>query len=303
MDGSPSKPRPEKASSLSIAQQLSPQCVQLLRDLQKDGGRISFSPEVAQIQNIIGRYVLIYDDESKINRAFLLAFLGEDGLKDFDQEIEALSKEDQQDYLYSIANSELVNAISETMSSIKLPQTPAEWEAAREEAAKWSEDERKVNEEQSAFFWCFYFSYFFNTLSLMVHGIKMTSLVPRAIAGDDDAFLKAVQIDRMLLLHHPYFRDRKARAQSEGETAFLSKLAYRESKPPLHSKIRYPGLYMLFGILESINWLDELSHDELLDICEGAGLDRYQNRIEDVTYLTKRLIEYRSWKKVSLSMQ
>jgi hypothetical protein len=54
----------------------------------------------------------------------------------------------------------------------------------------------------------------------------------------------------MLLLHYPYFRDRKARAQSEGETEFLSKLAYRESNPPLRSKVRYSGLYMLFGILE-----------------------------------------------------
>jgi hypothetical protein len=189
------------------------------------------------------------------------------------------------------------------MDSVKLPRSPAEWKAARDEAAKWPEDERKAIEKQSAFFWCFFFSYFFNMLSLMVHGTKMTSLVPRAIAGDDDAFLKAVQIDRMLLLHHPYFRDRKARAQSEGEIAFLSKLAYRESKPPLQSKIQYPGLYMLFGILESINWLDELSHNELLDICESAGLDAYQNRIEDVTYLTKRLNEYRIWKKINLSMQ
>ncbi len=303
MDNSPLKLRPEKESSLNIAQRLSPQCVELLRDLQKGGGRISFSPEIAQIQNFVGRYVLIYDDERKIGRALILAFLGENGLKDFNQEIEALSKEDQQEFLDSFASSELVNEISEAMDSIKLPQSPAEWKAARDEAAKWPEDERKALEKQSAFFWCFFFSYFFNMLSLMVHGTKMTSLVPRAIAGDDDAFLKAVQIDRMLLLHHPYFRDRKARAQSEGETAFLSKLAYRESKPPLHSKIKYPGLYMLFGILESINWLDELSHDELLDICEGAGLDEYQNRIEDVTYLTKRLIEYRIWKKISLSMQ
>ena len=136
----------------------------------------------------------------------------------------------------------------------------------------------------------------------MVHGTKMTALVPLAMAGDDDAFLKAVQIDRMLLLHHPYFRDRKARAQNEGEMEFLSKLAYRESNPPLRSKIRYPGLYMLFGILESIRWLDDLEHAEILDACDGAGLDRYQNRIEDVNYLTKRLSEYRIWKKVNLSM-
>ena len=107
----------------------------------------------------------------------------------------------------------------------------------------------------------------------------------------------------MLLLHYPYFRDRKARAQSDGDMAFLSKLSYRESNPPVRSKIRYPALYMLFGILESVGWLDDLTHDEILDICDEARLDRYQNRIEDVNCITKRLSEYRLWKKVSLSMQ
>ena len=49
--------KPEKSSALKIAQQLSPLCVELLRDIQKDGGRISFSPEVSYIQNIVGSYV------------------------------------------------------------------------------------------------------------------------------------------------------------------------------------------------------------------------------------------------------
>lgn len=303
MLNSPLMLRPEKESSLTVVQRITPQCVELLRDLQKGGGRISFSPEIAQVQNYVGQYVLIYDDELKIARAMFLAFLGEEGLKNLAQEVEALSIEEQQEILDGLASVETMNEIAEAMDSIKIPQSPAEWQAARDGLAKLPEDERKESKKRGAAFWFFFFSTFFNTLSLMVHGAKMTSLVPRAIAGDDDAFLKAAQIDRMLLLHHPYFRDRKSRAQSDGETEFLSKLSYRESNPPLRSKIRYPGLYMLFGILESFRWLDELAHEEILDICEGAGLDLYQNRIEDVNYLTKRLGEYRIWKKVSLSMQ
>ena len=303
MDDSPLMLRPEKESSLKVVQRLSPMCVELLRDLQKGGGRIAFNPEVAQIQNLVGQYVLIYDDERKIGRAMPLACLGEEGLNDFSQEIEASSKDEQQDILDGLASVEFQNEIAEAMDSFKVPQGPVEWKAARDELAKLPEVERKETEKRGAFFWCFFFSSFFNTLSLMVHGTRMTSLVPRAIAGDDDAFLKAVQIDRMLLLHYPYFRDRKARAQSEGETTFLSQLAYRESNPTLRGAIRYPGLYMLFGILESMSWLDELGHKEILDLCDGAGLDLYQNRIEDVTYLTKRLGEYRLWKKINLSMQ
>jgi hypothetical protein len=295
--------RPEKSSSLKVAQRLSPLCVELLRDLQKGGGRISFTPEVAQIQNLVGSYALFYDDESKINLAMFIAFLGKEGVKDLAQELAALSQEEQQEILDNLASDETQDEIADAIDSFKIPRSSSEWKAAREEIAKWPEDERKEAETRGAHYWCFFFSSFFNALSLMVHGAKMTSLVPQAMAGDDESFLKAVQIDRMLLLHHPYFRDRKAKAQNEGDTKFLSKIAYRESNPPLRGKIRYPGLYMLFGILETIRWLDELDHNEILDICDGAGLDRYQNRIEDVNFLTTRLREYRRWRKtVSLSM-
>jgi len=45
------------------------------------------------------------------------------------------------------------------------------------------------------------------------------------------------------------------------------------------------------------------THDQILDMCDEAGLDRYQNRIEDANYLTQRLREYRQWQKTgSLSM-
>ncbi|MBI5430651.1 MAG: hypothetical protein HY938_09385 [Nitrosomonadales bacterium] len=295
--------RPEKSSSLKVVQRLSPQYVELLRDLQKGGGRISFTPEVAQIQNTLGAYVLIYDDELKIGRAMLLACFGKEGMHDFAKEVEALSLEEQQEIVDGLASVETLNEIAEALDSFDIPQSLAEWQAARDELAKLPKEEREETQKRGVYFWCFFFSSFFNTLSLMVHGTKMTALIPRALAGDDDAFLKAVQIDRMLLLHHPYFRDRKARAQNDGEAEFLSKLAYRESNPTLRGAIRYPGLYMLLGTLESIGWLDELKHEEILDLCENAGLDLYQNRIEDVNYLTKRLGEYRVWKKVNLSMQ
>ena len=148
------------------------------------------------------------------------------------------------------------------------------------------------------------FAQIFNTLALMTHGAALTTLVPQAIEGDDEAFLKAVQVDRLLLTHHPYFIARKQRAQDEGDTEFLSALAYRESNPNLKGKIRYPALFMLFGILESVKWLDKLKHDEILDLCDEIGLDRFQNRIEDVNYLTKRLADYRRFQKSGgLSMQ
>jgi hypothetical protein len=138
----------------------------------------------------------------------------------------------------------------------------------------------------------------------MVHGAKLTELVPAAALGDEAALLKAIQRDRRLLIHHPYFRECKRRAQDEADTRLLERIAYRESNPPLRGKIRHPGLYMFFAILDGMRWLDRMKHSEILDACDQAGLDRFENRIEDVNFITKRLREYRRLQKSGgLSMQ
>jgi len=46
-------------------------------------------------------------------------------------------------FLDDCASAELMNEISEIMDSFKFPQSPAEWKAAHDEAAKLPEDERK----------------------------------------------------------------------------------------------------------------------------------------------------------------
>lgn len=238
----------------------------------------------------------MYDDERKIGRALFLSMLGDEGFKEFISDIDKLTEPELQEWVDDISKTEN-NEIVEAFSSIEIPDTPEEWQTARDQLAKLPKVERSEAEKRGACFWAFTFSSFFNTLSLMVHGARLTTLVPQAITGDDEAFLKAIQIDRMLLLHYPYFRDRKFRAQNDREMEFLSKISYRESNSPVRGKIQYPALYMLFGILESFRWLDDLKHKEILDICDEAGLDRYQNRIEDINCLTKRLIEYRKWQK------
>lgn len=284
---------PTKSQAIKAAIDLTPKYAEYLNELQNSKGQSFFKKEVAAIQNNYGGYVLMYDDERKIGRAFMLSALGEEGVKELDSKFESSTLQEQQEWLESISDD---HEIIQTYSSITLPETPEEWQTAKDLAANLPEKERKLAEKQAAFFWCFTFSSFFNTLSLMVHGSKLTSLVPQAIAGDDLAFLKAIQIDRMLLLHHPYFRDRKFRAQDEGDVELLTKINYRESNL-LRSKIRYPALYMLFGILDTYTWLYDLKHSEILDICDQAQLDRFQNRIEDENCITKRLLEYRKWQK------
>lgn len=148
-------------------------------------------------------------------------------------------------------------------------------------------------------FIAFFYSFFYNTLSLMVHGQKLTTLVPLALKGDKEAFCKAVQIDRNLLDGHPYFRDTYARLLAGEDKGFLDALLYRIGNPTTRGKIRYPALYMVFTVLESFNWLDGFTASEILDICDEAKLDRFQNRIEDENFLIKRRLEYRRFQNAS----
>ena len=142
-----------------------------------------------------------------------------------------------------------------------------------------------------------------NYFSIMVTGESMTSLVPKAINGDSEAFFKAVKIDRNLLSLHPYFIERYQQAQTNGQKDFLKRLAPYQSTPQLIGRIRYPGLYIVFAMLETLKWLDDLTHSEILDICDAAGLDHWQNRIDDVNAVTKQLARYRRYQKTGgLSM-
>lgn len=284
--------RPNKAATIKSASSLTPEYTKLLRELQKGGGRIVFSTEIAAIQNSFGSYVTQYDNELRLGLALLLALLGEDGFNKLNVELKDASPEEQQKFIDEITEQEDWDEIT---ALFYIPKTPQEWEEARKQLELLPQEERQSQEKRSGFFWTYFFGSFFNTLSLMVHGEKLTALVPKAINGDDDAFMKAAQTDRMLLLHHPHFRERKLRAQNEGDKKFLLRLANREATPLVNGKIQFPGLYMLFGILESLQWLDDLSASEILDVCANAGLDPYQNRIDDADYVSKRLREYRCW--------
>jgi len=148
-------------------------------------------------------------------------------------------------------------------------------------------------------FIAFFYSFFYNMLSLMVHGQKLTTLVPLALQGNKEAFCKAVQIDRNLLTGHTYFKDTYARLQTGEDKEFLDALLYRVGNPTTRGKLRFPALYMVFTILDSFDWLDDFTAPEILDICDEARLDRFQNRIDDENQLTKRRIEYRRFQKTS----
>lgn len=286
--------RPPKEVALRFVKTWTPIYADLHQELKEEGGRIALGNRFASIRQNIAAYVTLYDDERKFAFVLMKALLGEEGLKEFALESAKWAEEDLSAFSEYWFSDKLEQDLIELLD---FPETDAEWEEREKMFYALPESEKAEATTRNICLFAGIFGQVFNTLSLMTHGAKLTTLVPQAMAGSDEAFLKAVQVDRYLLTHHPYFVRRKQAAQDRGEQSFLGKLAFRESNPNLAGKPRYPALFMLFGLLESIQWLDDLSHEEILDICDEIGLDRYQNRIEDTNYLTKRLINYRKWQK------
>lgn len=283
-----------KNLALRFAKQYTPLYAELYQEFKADGGRVKFPSRFGKIRSAVAKYVELYDNELKPGVSIFIGLLGEKGFHDFNALAASWSEQDTEEFLENFGNEESFDAL---LDSFDIPQSEAEWTEQEKALESIPETEQAKAAKIGAFFFSGIFAHFFNTFSLMTHGATLVSLVLQAMQGDDEAFGKAVQVDRNLLTHHPFFVSRKQLAQDEGDTSFLRMLAYRESNPNLKGKIQYPALFMLFGMLEQVGWLDKLRHEEILDLCDEIGLDRFQNRIEDVNYLTKRLADYRRFQK------
>lgn len=293
--------RPTKFQAIQLISKKAPEYLELFKEFQAyDGGWLIWPEKLQKIkQNLkLENYVILYKDQKWIDVCLILFLMGKDGLKEWDTELSSLSPADQQKEIETIAKDFIEDDFE------WLDETLGQWPATQEEEIKSKEQFDSLDEETKKSLterWQFLFlhilSAIHNYFALMVCGESMTSLVPKAMDGDDEAFCKAVKIDRNLLLLHPYFIERYQLAQSKGERDFLKRLAPYQSTPQLIGRIRYPGLYVIFSMLEAVNWLDDLTHTEILDICDAAGLDRWQNRIEDVNAVTKQLSRYRRYQK------
>lgn len=289
----------DRSLARNLVLRLAPQYTEMLRDLQSrdHGAKLNGKLEDMLRRMNMHNYVLLYDNENSIGIAFLLFLLGEEGLKEFNADFSKLNPEEQMQ-----AYTEMLEKAQEedTWSWVDdlFPDTPEKEAAARQAYDALSDDEKREHAKRAGFFWSSFYASFYNYLSVMLTGQKLTELVALAKQGDEAAFGKALQVDPRLLAHHPYFQQRHRQAIEEGEANFLKRVGYRLANPGPRGQIRYPGLYMVFAILDVLGWLDGgMTHNEILDLCDEAGLDPYQNRIEDVTSLTKRLGEYRKMQK------
>jgi len=114
-----------------------------------------------------------------------------------------------------------------------------------------SSDERQYQHDV----WVNQLVLFYNDLSVAAHGESIFNLVARAIdAQDNDALVKAVQIDRTLL---PYFEKHLRRQSLKGNHGFLDSLAYRVNNPPRKGENKHPLLWIFFKDLLAVGCLHQ----------------------------------------------
>lgn len=295
------KIRPTKSQVVKIVTEKAPEYVEFFTDVKADAhGWLILPDKFLQCKkNLnINQYVTLYKDQKTIDVCLMLFLMGKDEFKAWNSKLAALSASNQQSELESFTQDFIDTTSSEFDEMVgKWPETPEDEAKLRQDFESLDDETKKLNIERAQFLWIHIFLSIHNFFSVMVNGESMVSLVPKAIQGDDEAFCKAVKIDYNLLDHHPYFIERLKQAKLNGETCFLKDLSKYQAKPTLIGTIRLPGLYFVFAMLEIMDWLNDFTHDEILDLCDAAGLDRWQHRIEDTNAVTKRLKQYRQYQK------
>jgi len=289
----------DHASAARFIGAMAPDWTWLLRQIESDDGYVRFPPRFSRIiTNLnIGNYPDLYANELFIGWIMLLAFLSPEEIKALDTELALLSPEDRGKLIF-----ELANDFEAEVEAIDIPKTPAQEKRLLEAFNALSKEEQGEARKCAQYFFMAFLAGFYQSLSIMVHGEKLTSLVAQAKAGNDKAFAKAVQIDKNVLNGIPYFKQRSFEANLEGNRKFTEDVAAHQLRAPYKGKIRHKSLYLAFAFLESVGLLDTMKHREILDLVNDAGLDAHANRIDDVKNLSKRLGEYRAFQHRGLNL-
>jgi hypothetical protein len=283
----------------SYLKEIIPEYEEMLVFIEENGGWINMPPKmIAIIDRLkLHNYPELYRNKETLAKMLLLAFMSV-------EEINTLGAEFKQMPEVEMAHraEELIQFMGEASDAFldNIPDTPEKEQAAKTAYDELSPEKQAEAVKQAQIAMLAFLASFYSTIAIMVHGRKMTDLVQAAEQGDDDAYCLAVQIDKRILSALPYFKERYEKAISGVEIDFLDKLHYRITNPLLRSKIRYKTLWLTFAFLDESGYLDgSLKHREILDICDEAGVGGYQNRIEDVGSLSKRLREYREFQKIN----
>lgn len=263
--------------------------------LESAKGRLRFRTGLTRaIKNLrIENYPLLYQKEHAIGVALVRAMVADDELSHLEAEFKAATPAERGKALKEFG--ELVEPAVDAFDFPDNP-TPEQEAAARAALDSMPAKERGELTKSVQLLLAGGLALFYEQLSLMVHGERLTSLVAQAEAGSDAAFVKAVQIDGRVLTEIPYFRERYARARMEDETDFLGRIWRRQVAPPYRGRIEHKSLFLMFAFLDSVGLLKTLAHRELVDLCEELAVGG-RRRVEDEKNMGKRLAEYRRFQK------
>lgn len=165
----------------------------LLQHIESEDGYVRFPPLFSRlITNLnIENYPALYENEASIGVMMARAFLDPEELKALDVELAALNPGDRAKRV-----EEAMNGMRDAVDVMEIPKTPAEQKQAEKVFKAMSSEDQKASIEFLQHFMMAFLASFHQSLSVMVHGEKLTSLVAQAKAGNDKAFARAVQIDK-----------------------------------------------------------------------------------------------------------
>ncbi len=295
--------RPDLDLVIQLYRSALPDYDYLLRKMESKNKWLRFSPRLHEltVRFKCQNYPELYQAETRIQAALFRAlFESDDEIKAFLTDLSAKSESEMNQFLNKSVRKVLV--IGRWMDKHQIHLDALDWSPEARMLAEQQWNAIPADEQQRIFrfhqyTYSFCLASFHNYLALMVHGKKMTQLVGEAMAGSDHSFCLAVHIDKTIIDHIPYFKERYQRAKQEGDQYFLEAVGKSIAKPHLCGRIRHRLLFMLFALLEGTNWLDSLKHREILDVCDQLELDQYAQKIETENALTKRLIEYRQFQQ------
>lgn len=284
----------DEASAVLLLRGVLPDWEAMLGEIEAAGGRFNPRSEFHQWIDSwrLGFYPLLYERPEAIGVLIAQEALAPEDLKAWDEELAAGSASDRGRALLDLI---------ESLGPLDNIACPDQSVPTATEMARWNEMP-EAEQTRTARFLQYAMAgglaMFFEYLSIAVHGEKLSSLVQRAVRGDDAAFGKAVQIDGRTLVVLPYFKERYARAVSVHEATFLHMVGQKQTAPAYKGRLRHKTLFMAFALLEGCGLLARFTGEQLLDFCWEVGIGaRDGNRIDDVKNLQKRLTQYRHFQK------
>jgi hypothetical protein len=274
-------------NTVELLKALVPLFNEVLGYMDQHGGWLPLRSQFFDVAKnpIIRKWPELYLDERKIKGFTLFGVLGQEAFKDLP---------DPAQFMETLKH-EFAQALD--AGEITTP-SDAEFEHEKSKFAALDEAAQADAAQRGALLALGSITSVFHCLALVVHGRTLCQLVAEAMQGDDDAYRKAVQIDRTVLTL-PYFQDRMLRAQFTCDGPFLKAVGDSLKRPIISSKIRHRTLWLAFALLDDEGLLAGLPHDRLLDICEEVGVYGKAHGVEDVGHLRKRLRDYRKHQRTS----